>query len=80
MRRPPFQRAFSRRSSTLYYWPASTSPVVYFTMQIVGVTVAELTILPKVPLLAFLFVQNLTYFVLFTAGGQTMGQMALGSR
>jgi uncharacterized RDD family membrane protein YckC len=51
--------------------------VVYFTMQIVGVTVAELTILPKVPLIAFLFVQNITYFVLFTAGGQTMGQMAL---
>jgi uncharacterized RDD family membrane protein YckC len=51
--------------------------VVYFTMQIVGVTIAELTILPKVPLIAFLFVQNITYFVLFTAGGQTMGQMAL---
>ena len=29
------------------------------------------------PLIAFLFVQNITYFVLFTAGGQTMGQMAL---
>jgi uncharacterized RDD family membrane protein YckC len=51
--------------------------VVYFTMQIVGVTYAELTILPKVPLIAFLIVQNISYFVLFTAGGQTMGQMAL---
>ena len=51
--------------------------VVYFTMQIVGVTFDELTILPKVPLIAFLIVQNISYFVLFTAGGQTMGQMAL---
>jgi uncharacterized RDD family membrane protein YckC len=52
--------------------------VLYFTMQIVGVTFNELKILPKVPLIAFLIVQNISYFVLFTAGGQTMGQMALG--
>ena len=54
--------------------------VVYFTMQIVGVTLNELTIVPKIPLIAFLIVQNVSYFVLFTAGGQTMGQMALGIR
>lgn len=52
--------------------------VVYFTMQIVGVAFSELTIVPKAPLIAFLIVQNISYFVLFTAGGQTMGQMALG--
>lgn len=52
--------------------------VVYFTMQIVGVTLDELKIVPKIPLIAFLIVQNVSYFVLFTAGGQTMGQMALG--
>jgi uncharacterized RDD family membrane protein YckC len=52
--------------------------VVYFTMQIVGVSFNELTIVPKIPLIAFLIAQNLSYFVLFTAGGQTMGQMALG--
>ena len=52
--------------------------VVYFTMQIVGVTFTELTIVPKIPLIAFLIVQNLSYFIVFTAGGQTMGQMALG--
>jgi uncharacterized RDD family membrane protein YckC len=28
--------------------------------------------------MAFLTVQNISYFVLFTAGGQTMGQMACG--
>jgi uncharacterized RDD family membrane protein YckC len=52
--------------------------VVYFTMQIVGVTFGEFAIVPKVPLIAFLIAQNISYFVLFTAGGQTMGQMALG--
>jgi len=52
--------------------------VVYLTMQIVGVTLDEMTILPKVPLIAFLVVQNISYFVFFTASGQTMGQMALG--
>jgi uncharacterized RDD family membrane protein YckC len=52
--------------------------IVYFTMQIVGVTLTELTMVPRIPLLAFLIVQNVSYFVLFTAGGQTMGQMACG--
>jgi uncharacterized RDD family membrane protein YckC len=52
--------------------------VVYFTMQISGVTLDELSILPKVPLLAFILVQNVGYFVAFTAGGQTLGQMLFG--
>lgn len=54
--------------------------VVYFTMQISGVTLDELSILPKVPLLAFMLVQNSSYFVAFTAGGQTLGQMLFGIR
>jgi len=33
---------------------------------------------PKLPLLAFLFVQNCGYFVAFTVGGQTLGKMAAG--
>ena len=54
--------------------------VVYFTMQICGLTVLDLGILPKAPLLAFLFVQNGGYLVAFTAGGQTLGKMVLGIR
>jgi uncharacterized RDD family membrane protein YckC len=54
--------------------------VVYFTMQICGLTVADLGILPKGPLLAFLVVQNCGYFVAFTAGGQTLGKMVAGIR
>jgi len=52
--------------------------VVYFTMQICGVSLAELDLLPKAPLLAFLLVQNGGYLVVFTAGGQTLGKMATG--
>ena len=52
--------------------------VVYFTMQICGLTLADLSVLPKAPLLAFLLVQNGGYLVAFTAGGQTLGKMAAG--
>jgi uncharacterized RDD family membrane protein YckC len=54
--------------------------VVYFTMQICGITLEDFDILPKGPLLAFLFVQNYGYLVAFTAGGQTLGKMAAGIR
>jgi uncharacterized RDD family membrane protein YckC len=54
--------------------------VVYLTMQICGVTPAEIGILPKGPLLAFLFVQNGGFLTAFTAGGQTLGKMAAGIR
>ena len=52
--------------------------VVYFTMQIVGLTAADIDVLPKAPLLAFFIVQNGGYLVAFTAGGQTLGKMAMG--
>ena len=52
--------------------------VIYFTMQICGVTFPEVGIIPKGPLVAFLVVQNVGYLVAFTAGGQTLGKMATG--
>ena len=54
--------------------------VVYLTMQICSLTVSDLGILPKGPLAAFLMVQNGGYLIAFTAGGQTLGQMAAGIR
>jgi uncharacterized RDD family membrane protein YckC len=54
--------------------------VVYFTMQICGLSLADFDILPKAPLIAFLLVQNGGYLVAFTAGGQTLGKMAMGIR
>jgi uncharacterized RDD family membrane protein YckC len=59
---------------------ATDAIVIYFTMKICGVTVDELAMLPKVPLLAFLLVQNGGYLVAFTAGGQTLGKMAVDIR
>jgi uncharacterized RDD family membrane protein YckC len=52
--------------------------VVYFTMQMCGVGVREIGLLPKGPLVVFLLVQNVGYLVAFTAGGQTLGKMAAG--
>jgi len=40
--------------------------VVYFTMQICSVSPAELGMLPKVPLAAFLLVQNIGYLLAFS--------------
>jgi uncharacterized RDD family membrane protein YckC len=54
--------------------------VVYFTMQLCGLTWLDFGLLPKRPLLAFLLVQNGGYLVAFTAGGQTLGKMAAGIR
>jgi uncharacterized RDD family membrane protein YckC len=54
--------------------------VVYFTIQICGLSSEELSLLPLGPLIAFLVVQNGSYLVAFTAGGQTIGKMALGIR
>ena len=54
--------------------------VIYFTMQICAIGLEDLGILPKGPLIAFLFVQNGGYLVAFTAGGQTLGKMAAGIR
>ena len=54
--------------------------VVYFTLQICGLSPEEWWVLPKGPLVAFLLVQNGGYLVAFTIGGQTLGKMATGIR
>lgn len=52
--------------------------VLYFTMQICGVSFDEIGILPRGPLAAFIIGQNGGYLVAFTAGGQTLGKMVMG--
>jgi len=55
--------------------------VVYFTLRMTGLTMADLSILPAVPLVAFLLFVTLSYFCAFTAvGGQTIGKMAMRIR
>ena len=79
---PPENAALGARFTAvlldLFILAAVDAAVVYFTMQICGITLAELDVLPKGPLLAFLIVQNVGYLVTFTAGGQTLGKMAAG--
>lgn len=54
--------------------------VVYFTMKICRLSMSEMAMLPKAPLVAFLLLQNGGYFVAFTATGQTLGKMIAGVR
>jgi uncharacterized RDD family membrane protein YckC len=51
--------------------------VVYFTLRMAGLAMADWATLPPVPLIAFLLLVKLSYFSAFTAvGGQTIGKMA----
>lgn len=53
--------------------------VLYFTMRLCGLELAELPLIPAIPFLAFVLIQNGGYFVTFVAaGGQTIGKMAFG--
>ncbi|HEX7085148.1 MAG TPA: RDD family protein [Vicinamibacterales bacterium] len=53
--------------------------VVYFTLKMCGLTTADVSLLPPVPLAAFFLLLNGGYLVAFTAaGGQTIGKMAFG--
>jgi uncharacterized RDD family membrane protein YckC len=60
---------------------AIDAAVVYFTLRMAGLTPADWRLLPPAPLLTFLILLKLAYFVSFTAmGGQTIGKMALSLR
>jgi uncharacterized RDD family membrane protein YckC len=55
--------------------------ILSFTLRLCGLTLADLSVLPAVPLAAFFGLMNGGYFAAFTAaGGQTIGKMALGLR
>lgn len=51
--------------------------VVYFTLRMTGLTMGDWPALPVAPLVTFLLLLKLAYFMAFTAvGGQTIGKMA----
>ena len=53
--------------------------VLYFTLRLSGLTIAETVWLPLFPLAAFFLLPNGSYFIAFTTvGGQSIGKMALG--
>ncbi len=57
---------------------AVDAAVVYFTLEICGISIDEIGLVPKAPLIAFLLVQNGGYLIAFTAGGQTIGKLIAG--
>jgi uncharacterized RDD family membrane protein YckC len=60
---------------------AIDAAVLYFTARMAGLTQAELSVLPIVPIAIFLGLVKVAYFSAFTAiGGQTIGKMAVGIR
>jgi uncharacterized RDD family membrane protein YckC len=55
--------------------------VLYFTLRVSGLQLAEIRLLPVVPMAAFLLLLNGGYFTIFTAaGGQTVGKMLARTR
>jgi uncharacterized RDD family membrane protein YckC len=51
--------------------------VVYFTLRMAALTMAEWRVLPAIPMVAYLAILKLAYFCAFTTiGGQTIGKMA----
>ena len=53
--------------------------VLYFTLRLLGLTASQTAELPLLPLIAFMLLLNVGYFIAFTAvGGQSIGKMALG--
>jgi uncharacterized RDD family membrane protein YckC len=55
--------------------------VLYFTLKMAALTLADWRAVPLLPLLAFLVLVKLAYFSMFTAaGGQTIGKMGSGIR
>lgn len=55
--------------------------VIYFTLRLTALTLADWRVVPAAPLLTFLVGLKLAYLTAFTlAGGQTIGKMAAGIR
>jgi hypothetical protein len=55
--------------------------VLYLTLRMTALPMADWRVLPLAPLVAFLVLVKFAYFAAFTAvGGQTIGKMALGLR
>jgi uncharacterized RDD family membrane protein YckC len=58
-----------------------SAAVLYLTLAIAGLSMADWRLVPAVPLAAFLFLINAGYLIVFTAtNGQTIGKMVTGIR
>ena len=58
---------------------ALDAAVLYFTLRLVGLGTDQVGELPLLPLMAFILLLNVGYFIAFTTvGGQSIGKMAFG--
>lgn len=77
---PPIRRAMAA-AVDLAIIAGIDAVIISFTLRLCGLTTAELSVLPLVPLVGFFALINGGYFAAFTAaGGQTIGKMAFGLR
>jgi uncharacterized RDD family membrane protein YckC len=77
---PPVRRALSALMDLVIVGGIDLL-VVSLTLRLLGLTAADLHLLPLVPLLVFFVLTNGGYLATFTAaGGQTIGKMAFGLR
>ena len=60
---------------------ATDAVVLYLTLAIAGLTLDQVSLIPRIPMAAFLMLMNGGYLIVFTAaGGQTIGKMVTGVR
>ena len=60
---------------------ATDAVVLYLTLATAGLTLDQTSLIPRIPMAAFLMLMNGGYLVVFTAaGGQTIGKMVTGIR
>jgi uncharacterized RDD family membrane protein YckC len=77
---PPVPRILAAALDTLIL-VGIDAVVLYFTVRLSSLTLAEALLLPTVPMGAFFVMLNGGYLLAFTAaGGQTIGKMAFGLR
>ncbi len=77
----PFGRRFLAAAIDVTILGAIDATILYFTLELCGLQLAEAWIIPVVPFGAFVLLLNGAYFVAFTAAaGQTIGKMATAIR
>jgi uncharacterized RDD family membrane protein YckC len=58
-----------------------SAAVIYFTLQVTGLSFSQITLLPALPLVGLLLMMVVGYLLMFTvASGQTVGKMAMHLR
>jgi uncharacterized RDD family membrane protein YckC len=75
----PLLRRFAAGAVDAIVLGLTDAAILYLTLSLCGLQFGDIALIPPVPFVSFLLLQNGAYFVAFVAvGGQTVGKMALG--